>query len=340
MFAAHEPFDTGTLVTGDGHEVHWEQSGRPDGTPLLVVHGGPGSGASPWWTEFCDPDRYRVVLVDQRGAGRSRPHAGETRDALRQNTTAHLISDFERLREQFAIDAWVLFGGSWGSTLSLAYAVAHPERVSALVLWAVVTTRRHEVEWLTRTLGEVYPAEFDALLASLPTDADRGNVPLAVNRLLLHDDPLVTDEAARAWCAWEDRIATLSGPVVPSARFEDPRFRLGFARLVTHYFGHHAFLPDDAITGRLDRIADVPAVLVRGRLDIASPLRVAHELAQALPLAELHVVEDELHGPGSEGERILLEALDRFADPAGSPRPASDPSPAPHQPRPQRRRDR
>lgn len=171
----------------------------------------------------------------------------------------------------------MLFGGSWGSTLSLAYAVAHPERVSALVLWAVVTTRRHEVEWLTRTMGEVYPAEFDALLASLPADADRGNVPLAVNRLLLHDDPLVSDEAARAWCAWEDRIATLSGPVVPSARFQDPRFRLGFARLVTHYFGHHAFLPDDAITGRLDRIADVPAVLVRGRLDIASPLRVAHE---------------------------------------------------------------
>ena len=258
------------------------------------------------------------MLVDQRGAGRSRPHAGDTRDALRHNTTAHLIGDFERLRERLGIDSWVLFGGSWGSTLSLAYAVEHPERIRALVLWAVVTTRRREVEWLTRTMGEVYPPEFDALLACLPPGADRTNVPLAVNALLLDDDPHVADAAARAWCAWEDRIATLSGPVLPSARYEDPRFRLGFARLVTHYFGHHAFLPDDAITGRLDRIAHIPAVLVRGRLDIASPLRVAHELAQALPLAQLHVVEEELHGPGSEGERILLEALDRFAGLPGS----------------------
>jgi proline iminopeptidase len=321
VHAAHEPYETGTLLTDDGHEVHWEQSGRPDGTPLLVVHGGPGSGASPWWTQFCDPERYRVVLVDQRGAGRSRPHAGDTRAALQHNTTGHLIGDFERLREHLGIESWVLFGGSWGSTLSLAYAVEHPERVSALVLWAVVTTRSHEVEWLTHTMGAVYPAEFDALLASLPAEADRANVPLAVNRLLLDDDPLVADAAARAWCAWEDRIATLSGPVRPSPRYADPRFRLGFARLVTHYFGHHAFLPDDAITGRLDRIAGVPAVLVRGRLDIASPLRVAHELAQALPLAELHVVEDDLHGPGSEGERILVAALDRFAGPVGAQRP-------------------
>lgn len=321
MHAPHEPFETGTLVTGDGHEVHWEQSGRPDGTPLLVVHGGPGSGASPWWTQFCDPERYRVVLVDQRGAGRSRPHAGDSRDALRHNTTAHLVRDFEQLREQLGIDAWVLFGGSRGSTLSLAYAVEHPERVSALVLWAVVTTRRHEVDWLTHTMGAVYPVEFDALLASLPADADHTNVPLAVNRQLLDDDPRVADEAARAWCAWEDRLATLSGPVRPSARYEDPRFRLGFARLVTHYFGHYAFIRDDAITGRLDRVAHIPAVLVRGRLDIASPLRVAHELAQALPLAELHVVEDDLHGPGSDGEQILLEALDRFAQAPGGGRP-------------------
>ena len=313
MYDAHVPFATGTLVTGDGHEVHWEQSGRPDGTPLLVVHGGPGSGTSPWWTQFCDPERYRVVLVDQRGAGKSRPHAGDTRDALRHNTTAHLISDFERLREQLGVESWVLFGGSWGSTLSLAYAVEHPERVRALVLWGVVTTRRHEIEWLTHTMGDVYPTEFDALLASLPPDTDRANVPLAVNRLLLDDDPVVADAAARAWCAWEDRLATPSGPVVPGPRYEDPRFRLGFARLVTHYFGHYAFLSDDAITGGLERIAGVPAVLVRGRLDIASPLRVAHEVAQALPLADLHVVEGDLHGPGSEGERILVESLDGFA---------------------------
>lgn len=320
MHAAHEPYETGTLVTGDGHEVHWEQSGNPGGTPLLVVHGGPGSGASSWWTQFCDPARYRVVLVDQRGAGRSRPHAGDSLTALRHNTTAHLVADFERLREQLGIDAWVLFGGSWGSTLSLAYAVTHPERVRALVLWAVVTTRRHEIEWLTHTMGQVYPAEFDALLAALPVDADPANVPLAMNRLLLDDDAEVADAAAGAWCAWEDRLATLSGPVRRSPRYADPRFRLGFARLVTHYFGHHAFLPDDAITGHLDLLAETPAVLVRGRLDIASPLRVAHELARALPLAELHVVEGDPHGPGSEGEQILVDALDRLA---AAPAPAA-----------------
>lgn len=312
MHPVQQPFETGFLSTGEGHEVYWEQCGNPDGTPLLVVHGGPGSGAIPWWTQFCDPERYRAVLVDQRGAGRSRPHAGDTTAALVDNTTAHLVADFEQLRTQLGIASWVLFGGSWGSTLSLAYAVEHPQRVRALVIWAVGTTRRHEVDWLTHMMGQVYPAEFDALLAALPPGTDRTNVPLAVHRLLVDDDPVVADAAARAWCAWEDRIATLSGPVRPSLRYQDPRFRLGFARLVTHYFGHHAFLADDAITGRLHGIAHIPTVFVRGRLDIASPLRVAYELAQALPLAELHVVEDDLHGPGRESEQILLAALDRF----------------------------
>jgi proline iminopeptidase len=313
MHSIQQPYETGMLPVGDGHEVYWEQCGNPDGTPLLVVHGGPGSGATPWWTQVCDPAHYRMVLVDQRGSGRSRPHAGDTTAALADNTTAHLIADFELLRERLDIDSWVLFGGSWGSTLSLAYAVEHPEHIRALALWAVVTTRRHEIDWLTHTMGEVYPAEFDALLAALPAEADRVNVPLAVHRLLVDPDPVVADAAARAWCTWEDRIATLSGPVQPSPRYGDPRFRLGFARLVTHYFGHHAFLPDDGITGRLDRIAHLPAVLVRGRLDIASPLRVAHEIAQSLPLAELHVVEDESHVPGGEGEQVLVAALDRFA---------------------------
>jgi proline iminopeptidase len=313
MHPVQQPFEAGLLDTGDGHEVYWEQCGNPAGTPLLVVHGGPGSGASSWWTQFCDPTRYRVVLVDQRGSGRSRPHAGDTTAALVDNTTNHLIADFERLRTQLGIDSWVLFGGSWGSTLSLAYAVEHPERIRALALWAAGTTRRHEVHWLTHTMGQVYPGEFDILLEALPADADRANVPLAMHRLLVDADPEVADAAARAWCAWEDRIATLSGPVQPSPRYEDARFRLGFARLVTHYFAHHAFLADDAIIGRLHRIAHVPAVLVRGRLDIASPLRVAHELARALPLAELHVVEDALHAPGAEGERILIAALDRLA---------------------------
>lgn len=314
MYPPSEPYETGFLPTAEGHEVFWQQCGNPDGKPLLVVHGGPGSGAAAWWTTFPDPKRYRIVMVDQRGCGRSNPHAGDTRLALRGNTTAHLIDDFERLRERLGIDSWLLFGGSWGSTLSLAYAVEHPERVTELVLWAVVTTRRRDVEWLTWTMGEVFPAEYDELLAVLP-DAERsGNIPLAVNRLLVGDDPLACDRAARAWCAWEDRIATLSGTVQPSRRFADPRFRLGFARIVTHYFGNYAFLPDNGLVGRLDRIAHIPAVLVRGRLDIASPLRAAYELASRLPHATLHVVEGESHGGEDETDRVLVRALDAFAE--------------------------
>ncbi|MEP9381199.1 prolyl aminopeptidase [Nocardioides sp. KR10-350] len=312
-YPATEPYAAGHLVTSDGHEVYWEVCGNPDGKPAVVLHGGPGSGATPWWRQFFDPDRYRVVLLDQRGCGRSRPHAGDDLRALDHNTTADLIADLEALRTQLGIDRWLVFGASWGSTLGLAYAVEHPEAVSELVLWAVVTTRAVDIEWLTRTMGELYPAEYDELLGVLPPEQRDGNVPLAVNRLLRSPDPAVADAAARAWCAWEDRLATLSGPVVPSRRYEDPRFRLGFARLVTHYFGHHAFLDDDAIVGRLDRISAIPAYLLRGRLDIASRLRAAYEIAEALPLATLDVVEADAHGAGDDTLQRLVAALDRFA---------------------------
>lgn len=323
MYEPTPPFDSGLLDTGDGHLVYWEQRGNPDGRPLLVVHGGPGSGASPWWATFPDPDRYRIVLVDQRGCGRSTPSAAETSAALRHNTTAHLVADFERLRAQLGVERWVLFGGSWGSTLSLAYAVEHPDRVAAMVLWALVTTRRHEVDWLTRAMGELYPDEFDALVSVVPAAERDDNLVLALNRMLVSGDPDVEHRAALAWCDWEDRIATLTGPVVRSSRFESPAFRLGFARLVTHYFGHAAFLPDDGILARLSRIAHVPAVLVRGRLDIAAPLRSAREVAQRLPLATLHVVEGEAHGGADETDGILIDALDRFAGP-GSGGPSTE----------------
>jgi proline iminopeptidase len=308
-----EPYDSGVLATGDGHEVYWEVCGNPAGKPAVVLHGGPGSGATPWWRQFFDPERYRVVLLDQRGGGRSRPHAGDDVRALEHNTTAHLIADLEALRSQLGFERWLVLGASWGSTLGLAYAVAHPEAVSELVLWAVVLTRASDVDWATRGMGEVYPAEFDALLAALPADDRDGNVPLALNRLLCSPDPEVADAAARAWCAWEDRVGTLSGPVVPSRRFEDPRFRLGFARLVTHYWGNHAFLDDDAITGHLDRIGHLPAYLLRGRLDIASPLRAAYDVARALPNATLDIVEADAHGAGVDTFDRLLAVLDRFA---------------------------
>ena len=307
------PYDSGLLDVGDGQSVHWEVCGNPAGKPALVVHGGPGSGATAWWTQFFDPARYRVVLFDQRGCGRSTPHASEPDVDLSVNTTADLVADMEALRRSLGIERWLLLGGSWGSTLSLAYAVEHPERVSELVLWSVVTSRAYEVEWVTRTMGHLHPAEHERLLSLLPASERDGNIAAAYHRLLMSPDPAVHDAAARAWCAWEDRLATLSGPVQPSERYADPRFRLAFARLVTHYFGNAGFLDDDAILGRLGRLSGVPTVLVRGRLDIASPLSAAWEVARAMPWAELHVVEQDPHAPGDETLDLLHRSIARFA---------------------------
>jgi proline iminopeptidase len=308
-----EPFDSGVLDAGDGHQIYWERVGVPGGKPAVVLHGGPGSGAPPWWRTYFDPGRYSVTLFDQRGCGRSRPLASEPGIDLSAITTQHLIDDIETLRELHGVDRWLVFGGSWGSTLGLAYAVEHPSRVSELVLWAVTTTTRHEVDWMTWGMGEIYPEAFAELLALVPDLERGGNVPAAYNRLLMGPDLPLQDHAARSWCAWEERLATLYGPPKPSQRFADAAFRLGFARLVTHFFGHHGFLPPDGISARCDRISGIPAVFVRGRLDIASPLGVIWRLVQRLPLATLHVVEDEDHGGAEATTELLLQATNRFA---------------------------
>ena len=308
-----DAYDSGLMDTGDGHRVYWEVCGHPQGKPAIVLHGGPGSGATPWWRQFFDPERYRCVLMDQRGCGRSLPNACEDLAALKDNTTAHLISDLEMLRRQLRIDRWLVFGASWGSTLGLAYAVQHPQSVSELVLWAVVTTRAKDVHWFTHMMGEIYPREFDELRAILREDQRAGNIPAAINALLVDEDPDVADRAARAWCAWEDRLATLSGPVEPHPRSLDPHRRLGFARLVTHYFGNYAFLDDDAITGHLDRLRDIPTYLLRGRLDIASPLRSAYQVAAGIPSATLDIVEADAHGAGDDTMSRLIGVLDAFA---------------------------
>lgn len=312
-YPVFEPLDSGLMDTGDGHQVYWEVRGDPQGVPAVVLHGGPGSGATPWWAQFFDPERYRVVLMDQRGCGRSVPNACDHRSALANNTTTHLVKDLEQLRTSLGIEQWLLFGASWGSTLGLAYAVEHPTHVSALVLWAVVTTRARDVHWLTHVMGDLYPQEFDDLLAVLPACERRGNIPAALHQMLMSDDPVVHDRAAMAWCAWEDRLATLSGPVQPHPRSLDPRRRLGFARLVTHYFGNHAFLPDDAIMGNLSKLSGIPTYLLRGRLDIASPLRSAVEVAQGIPEAILDIVEADAHGAGDDTAARLIRVLDEHA---------------------------
>jgi proline iminopeptidase len=308
-----EPFDSGILEAGSGHRVFWERTGNPRGKPAVVLHGGPGSGAQPWWRTYFDPVRYCVTLFDQRGCGRSRPLASEPGTDLSTVTTQRLIGDIEALRRLHGVDRWLVFGGSWGSTLALAYAVEHPAHVSELVLWGVTTTTRPEVDWLTWGMGEVYPEAFADLLALVPGLERGGNLPAAYHRLLMGHDPDLRDRAARSWCAWEERLATLYGPPKQAPRYSDAVFRLGFARLVTHFFGQHAFLPPDGISGRAGRIAGVPAVLVRGRLDIASPLGVTWRLARQLPLATLHVVEAEGHGGAEITDQLLVQATDRFA---------------------------
>jgi proline iminopeptidase len=312
-YQATDPFDQGLLEVSDGHRVFWERVGNPTGVPAVVLHGGPGSGALPWWRSYFDPDRYCVTLFDQRGCGRSRPLASDADIDMSTITTQHLIEDIEALRKLHGVERWLVFGGSWGSTLALAYAVEHPTRASHLVLWGVVTSTKQEIDWFTWSMGEIYPEAFADLWALVPNLKTGDNLPAAYHRLLVSPDGQQRDHAARTWCAWEERLATLSGPPEPNPRYADPDYRLGFARQVTHFFGNHGFLPPEGITGRLDRIADTPTVLVRGRLDIASPLGVVWRLAQRLPRATLHIVEGEAHGGAAHTDRLLVEATDHFA---------------------------
>jgi proline iminopeptidase len=308
-----QPYDQGMLDVGDGYSVYWEVCGNPKGKPVLVVHGGPGSGATAYWRRFFNPNRYRIILFDQRGCGRSIPHAGDTIEALNENTTAHLISDIEKIRVFFHIDKWMLFAGSWGTTLALAYAVSFPNHITELVMWAVVTTRKHEINWLTWTMGELFPKEFENLLSILPDTIEDGNIPLAYNRLLISPDPKIHIPASLSWCAWEDRIATFGkNEVVPSQRYQNDRFRLGFTRLVTHYFGHYAFLPDDFIISKIENLKNIPIIMVKGRLDIASPLGDVWNIHQSLPLSDLYLIEDAPHGGAESMHRILVGATDYF----------------------------
>ncbi len=288
------------MATPDGHEIFWEVRGNPQGKPAVVLHGGPGSGCAPWWADFFDLDRYRVAMFDQRGCGRSRPHT------LINNTTQHLIADIERLREQLDIERWLVLGGSWGTCLGLAYAQAHPERVSELVLFLVGTGTRREVEWLTRDAGRFFPAEWARFRDGVPEAERDGRLVDAYARRLNDPDPAVHEKAARDWCAWEDTHA--GGGHDP--RFDDPAFRLTFARLVTHYWRHACFLEDGQLLRNLDRLAGIPGVLIHGLNDLSSPPDVAWTIAQTW--GELELVPGEGHGGGRISERVAA-AIDRFA---------------------------
>ena len=311
-FPAIEPYDSGLLDVGDGHQVYWECCGKPSGKPALYLHGGPGSGCSPSQRRFFDPDAYRVVLFDQRGCGRSRPLASEPDADLSANTTAHLIADIEALRNFHGIERWTVLGVSWGSTLGLAYAQAHPRHVDALVLALVGTTSRREVEWITRDVGRIFPREWSRF-ATVAPDALR-HLPLvdAYARLLFDADPAVHDYAAREWCAWEDAHVSLA-PHLPNSRYEDPEFRLQFARLVTHYWRHAGFLGDGQLLREAATLNGIPGILIHGRYDVSTPLDIAWQLSQRWKTSELQVLDDVGHGDGGTFITAVVGALNRFA---------------------------
>ena len=307
-----EPFAEGMLNVGDGHSIHWQQSGDPYGKPAVLLHGGPGGGSSARHRRLFDPGRYRIVQFDQRNCGRSTPSAAEPSVDLSANTTAHLVADIELLRRMLGIDRWLVWGGSWGTTLALAYAETHPESVTELIVSSVCTTTAAEVVWITRTMGRLFPEEWASFVAALPAEDRDGDLALAYYRLLLDPDPAVHEPAALAWCEWEDVHVSIADGFEPSLRYEDPGFRLCFARLVTHYWGHAGFLDDGQLLANASRLEGVPTFLTHGRMDISSPVDLAVDLAAAIPDAELFIAEREGHGgPAMTG--WVVELTDRLA---------------------------
>ncbi len=307
-----EPYDTGMLDVGDGQLVYYEQCGNPAGRPLVMVHGGPGGGWSENSRRMADPEAYRIVLYDQRGCGRSSPHVADHDTSLAGNTTEHLVADLERLREHLGIERWLVFGASWGSTLGLAYAERHPDRVTGLVLAAVFLTRRSDVDWLYGGLRRFLPEEWQRFRDALPEGLRDGDLTQAYDELLNDPDPQVRQRAADAWIEWENAVVSLdAGAGGPAAKRSDPRYRLAFARLCAHYFSHGAWLREDQLIEQAHRVHGIPAILVHGRFDPQGPLEAAWQLARAWPDAELVVVANAGHTSPALGEAIGA-AIDRF----------------------------
>ncbi|MFI5198856.1 MAG: prolyl aminopeptidase [Candidatus Limnocylindrales bacterium] len=309
-----EPYETGMLEVGDGQSIYWEASGNPGGKPAVALHGGPGGELSAGRRRWFDPDRYRLIQLDQRGCGRSRPHAGRFETDLATNTTPHLIADLEQLREHLGIDRWLVWGASWGVTLGLAYAERHPERVTEMILLSITLTRPSDVHWLGRTVGRFFPEEWAAFRAGVPEAERDGDLVAAYDRLINDGhDPQVRLRAVRDWVTWEDAILSLEeGYVSPHPRWADDAYRIAFARLVTHYFAHAAWLEEDELLVNAGRLAGIPGILLHGRLDLAGPPDVAWQLAEAWSGSELHFVSGG-HRGDAEMDRLLLDATDRFA---------------------------
>ncbi|PYC69072.1 prolyl aminopeptidase [Streptomyces tateyamensis] len=307
------PYRSGFLDTGDGNRLSYEELGNPEGKPALVVHGGPGAGMPRRPTRAWDPQAYRVIRYDQRNCGRSTPHAGDLSADMALNTTQHLIDDIERLREHLGVERWLLAGASWGTTLALAYAQQHPERVSEMVLQSIMTSRPAEIEWLYRGAARFQPEAWERFRDGVPADQREGDLPAAYARLMEHPDRAVRVKAAAGWLAWEDAVISGEPNGVPglySAREEDAQ--LAFVRICSHIFGHGAWLTPNQLIDGAAKLAGIPAVLVHGRHDMGCPVQTAWELARAWPGARLHIVEDAGHAGSDAAGQLVRSAIEEF----------------------------
>lgn len=311
FYPAIEPFDTGRLRVSPVHELYYEQCGNPAGQPAVFLHGGPGGGLVPLYRQFFDPSVYRVVLFDQRGAGKSTPHAN-----LEENTTWDLVADIERLRKHLGIERWLVFGGSWGSTLALAYAQTHPEQVSALVLRGIFLCRSKEIRWFYQQ-GEgasaIFPDAWEEYVRVIP-EAERGDMLTAYHKRLMSEDETVRLEAAKAWSIWEGSTSKLFPDQNLIEHFAEPHTALALARIECHYFVNNIFFDNENdLIENVDKIRHIPAVIVQGRYDVVCPIMSAWDLHRAWPEADLQIIPDAGHSATEPGiVSALVGATDRF----------------------------
>jgi proline iminopeptidase len=311
LYPEIEPFDSGTLKVSDIHEIYYERAGNAEGIPVVFLHGGPGGGLIPMYRQFFDPKAFHVVLFDQRGSGKSTPHA-----ELRENTTWELIKDIEALREKFGVEKWYVFGGSWGSTLSLAYAETHPDRALGLILRGIFLTRRKELEWFYQSgASEIFPDFWERYRDEIPED-ERGDFMSAYYKRLTSDDEGVRLAAARAWSVWEGATSKLYPSQDLMQHWEGAHEALSLARIECHYFMNNSFFPsENYLLENAGKIRHLPVVIVQGRYDVVCPMTSAWELHKALPEAEFVVVPDAGHSVSEPGiTSALVDAMDKIRD--------------------------
>jgi proline iminopeptidase len=309
LFPENEPFASGWLATGGPHEIYYEECGRPDGKPCVILHGGPGGAINPTMRRFFDPSKWRMALFDQRGCGRSRPNA-----SLQDNTTWALIEDIERLREHLGVEKWCVFGGSWGSTLALAYAITHPERVESLVLRGVFLLTERELKWFYQDgASMLFPDAWQRFCAPIPP-AERDDMMAAYHRRLTHPDRRVQAEAAAAWSQWEGDTISIRGPEARPSKFNEIDFAIAFARIECHFFVNRGFFgADNWILQNAAKLKDIPGWIVQGRFDVVTPMEAAWKLKSAWPAARFEIVWDAGHASTEPG---IVDALVRATDQA------------------------